>query len=545
MTNTASTMPLMNTMNTMNTMQNTFPPTPSSLTPSSMDSGLIQQHMYGQQSKEHPSVPRLDLPLHQIDPETLQKAHHQLASQLEYYRHLQIMHKQRIRDIELLHHQQQMQQNQCKVDMSSSTSSFHYVKRYQLVQRMLHIQKMHHAQQIQKIQYMQRLNNLQQLLPQALDINTPASPVSPTSPSSSPSPSFPSDVPRTSSDLAHKQSNLDPNTIHIPIQNTSRPIALRELLTGALPHSPHSSAVTESLGGAGAVPRQRGVPELTKITLPSIDQIRKQRHQRLKCQMRLRQAAASASASNSTFLRKHQNQQQQQQMHERMQDLDPISMLASAAQVVEEQGQRDQGVEYNPPNATPKNGSLDVTCVTLDTTMTAFSPQMGVSTSNNNNNNNNNINNCTTCNNSNNNKNNDNNTPQMHTPCSALSIGMNNNNNNKNNDTNIHAITHQSASRSLARKMQSAVWTSSITSIVPRTRADLHYKCQLRHNMALQQHLIQDHTNRYRIYQAFCLLQRAREAQALDELQTMRKKQHQTLAWVQALRQAPELEIPQ
>ncbi|KAF9962924.1 hypothetical protein BGZ70_007796 [Mortierella alpina] len=98
---------------------------------------------------------------------------------------------------------------------------------------------------------------------------------------------------------------------------------------------------------------------------------------------------------------------------------------------------------------------------------------------------------------------------------------------------------------SLARQESAVVWTSSTTSIVPRPQADLQYKRQLRHSMALQQHMIQEHTHRYRIFQAFCLLQRAREAQALDELQSHKRRQLQTLAWVEALRRSKELEIPQ
>ncbi|KAG0199665.1 hypothetical protein BGX28_007102 [Mortierella sp. GBA30] len=97
----------------------------------------------------------------------------------------------------------------------------------------------------------------------------------------------------------------------------------------------------------------------------------------------------------------------------------------------------------------------------------------------------------------------------------------------------------------VTRHERASVWTSSTTSIVPRPKADVQYKRQLRHSMALQQHMIQEHTHRYRIFQAFCLLQRAREAQALDEIQTQKRRQLQTLAWVEALRQSKELEIPQ
>ncbi|KAF9114033.1 hypothetical protein BGX27_000301 [Mortierella sp. AM989] len=105
--------------------------------------------------------------------------------------------------------------------------------------------------------------------------------------------------------------------------------------------------------------------------------------------------------------------------------------------------------------------------------------------------------------------------------------------------------TPASPTRENAKQVRASVWTSSTTSVVPRSLADLEYKRQLRHSMALQQHMIQDHTHRYRIFQAFCLLQRAREAQALDEVQAQKRKQLQTLAWVEALRKSKELEIPQ
>ncbi|KAG0343778.1 hypothetical protein BG005_002197, partial [Podila minutissima] len=512
-----------------------FPTTPSPLhTPSSsserlLESSLIQRQQHEQQLRDQ--LARADHPLHQTNPESLQKSHQQLASQLEYYRQLQIMHKQRARDIEMLHQQQQQQ----------SMSTFHCIKRYQLVQRMLQVQKMHHAQQIQKIQYMQRLNSLQQQLPHAMDMNSPPSP-------SSTLVHTPSEMPRDSGDLA--KLDIDSNTIHIPVQ-TTRPVAFQELLTGALPHSP------QSLMSNGTVSRNTLVPELTRITLPSLDQIRKQRQQRLKYQHRLRQSAASA--------RKREEQQQPQKRSlsssssssdvTMLQISSPTTLssvsghsqhqpLASGIEMQKPQeqeqgeGERHQGEHrsyyYSPPKPTPKNGSSPKTpsyphasvdvmpslCATIPAmTLGNFSLHHNIAHSKPCNNNNNNIQNLQNFQNIQNFQNNN--------------SSCNNNNNNNSSTSNF------------AKQIQASVWTSSITSIVPRSRADLHYKRQMRHNMALQQHMIQDHTNRYRIYQAFCLLQRAREAQALDELQTQRKKQQQTLAWVQALRQASELEIPQ
>ncbi|KAG0250657.1 hypothetical protein DFQ27_009279 [Actinomortierella ambigua] len=77
-----------------------------------------------------------------------------------------------------------------------------------------------------------------------------------------------------------------------------------------------------------------------------------------------------------------------------------------------------------------------------------------------------------------------------------------------------------------------------------KTKAELAYKKQLVRQQSLQHHMIQDHTNRYRIYQAYCLMQRAREAQAMDELKVIELKQVQTRAWVESLRCQVELEVP-
>ncbi|KAG0341715.1 hypothetical protein BG000_008276 [Podila horticola] len=477
--------------------------TPSSSSERLLESSLIQRQQHEQQLRDQ--LARADHPLHQTNPESLQKSHQQLASQLEYYRHLQIMHKQRARDIEMLHQQQQQQ----------SMSTFHCIKRYQLVQRMLQVQKMHHAQQIQKIQYMQRLNSLQQQLPHAMNMSSPPSP-------SSTLVHTPSEMmPRDSGDLA--KLDIDSNTIHIPVQ-TTRPVAFQELLTGALPQSPHS------LMSNGAVPRNTRVPELTRITLPSLEQIRRQRQQRLKYQHRLRQSAASA--------RKREEEQQQKQCsvssssssssdvtmlqmsspatvssvssHSQQQPLACETELQNPQEQEQGEGEGHQGKHrsyyYSPPKPTPKNGSSP---------MTPSYPHASVDV--------------------------------MHSPCATIPAMT-----SGNFSLHHNKIAHSKPStpvdnntHTFAKQIQASVWTSSITSIVPRSRADLHYKRQMRHNMALQQHMIQDHTNRYRIYQAFCLLQRAREAQALDELQIQRKKQQQTLAWVQALRQASELEIPQ
>ncbi|KAF9204777.1 hypothetical protein BGZ49_004874 [Haplosporangium sp. Z 27] len=333
-------------------------------------SSFAQHQEYQKQMRQ--KLLQSDHPLHHPSPESAQQHYQHLASQLEYYRQLQIMHCQRVRDVELLHQQQQQLQQQ-------QQQPFHVLKRFQIAQRMLQMQKLYHAQQIQKIQYLQKINRLQ-VLPsnshQAETISEKAGCV-------------------TEDDIAKLE--IDPNTIHIPVRSASRPrLDLQEMLG--------TGRDTSLLS-----PTTSGVQELARIVLPSPDQIRKLRRQRLKHQVRLRQTTSESKAKT---------------------------------------------LQISTP---PKCGE----------------------------------------------------------------------------------------SVQLAKQIQATVWTSSTTSVVSRSNADLQYKRQLRHSMALQQHMIQDHTHRYRIFQAFCLLQRAREAQALDEVQIQKRKQLQTLAWVEALRKSKELEVPQ
>ncbi|KAF9345506.1 hypothetical protein BGX34_004695 [Mortierella sp. NVP85] len=340
-----------------------------------------------------------DHPLHLPSPETDRYQHH-LALQLEYYKQLQIMHCQRVRDIELLHLQQQRLHH---------PQSLQNVKRFQLAQRMLQMQQLFHAQQIQKIQYLQKINRLQRPAPAEAEHSAP---------------------PRldhvSEEDLAKLE--IDPNTIHLPVRPASRPrVELQEILGSASRHLPSA--------------RQCRVQELSRIVLPSPDQIRKLRHQRLKCQARLRQAAMKVKAP----------------LHQP----DTTPDVASGRMCPEAEP------------ASPSSPSSSTSSLTL---------------------------------------------PSSSPPSREAQV---------------------------RKQVQTTVWTSSTTSVLTRSKADLQYKSQLRHSMALQQHMIQDHTHRYRIFQAFCLLQRAREAQALDELQTQQRRQLQTLAWVEALRNSKELEIPQ
>ncbi|KAF9981752.1 hypothetical protein BGZ65_003615 [Modicella reniformis] len=365
---------------------------------------------YQQQMCKQPS--EADHSSYLSSPESAQRYQQQLALQLEYYKQLQIMHCQRARDIELLHLQQQQLQQQ-------QPQSLQMVKKFQLAQGMLQMQQVFHAQQIQKIQYLQKMNHLQR----------PSTPVAEAE-------QLPSQRGDSVSEEDIARLEIDPNTLHIPTKPSSRSrLDLQQFLgTTGNPHVPSSSS------------RRSRVQELSRIVLPSPDQIRRLRHQRLKHQARLRQLAAVKAKAV------HQ--------HQPCATVDTATNVGGTAD--DDNGSQLKDQEMS-PSATLK------------------------------------------------------------TPSSLIT-------------TKVSQITKQ---------VQATVWTSSTTSVMTRSKADLQYKKQLRHNMALQQHMIQDHTHRYRIFQAFCLLQRAREAQALDELQTQKRRQLQTLAWVEALRNSKELEIPQ
>ncbi|KAG0215167.1 hypothetical protein BGX33_001399 [Mortierella sp. NVP41] len=384
-----------------------------------------QAHHHGQQWQQNKLSPRL------AHPHPQQQQQHQqrpLASQLEYFRQLQIMHCQRERDIEQLYRQHQILQQQ-QQDRPPS----HAIQRGLLAQRMIQLQRLFQAQQIQRMQAMHKLGR-----------------AAPSSPSPSPSPSSqnnnngngnssngllgtapefgsgvqPPTESRVETGLA-KTPEDDPNTIHLP--------------------------TTASF-------KRTSVPELAKIVLPSPAQIRKQRQQRLKYQARLRQAASAAAAKASTTA---------------------TATAAAAATMSMLVSPPASPSPYSTPEFPPTT-----TITSLATTTTS---------------------------------------PKESTIAAS-----------------VQAVA--------VPKVQPAVWTSSTTSLVPRSKADLQYRRQLRHRLVIQQHLIQDHTHRYRLFQAFCLLQRAQAAQAMEEVQTQRQRQLHTVAWVQSLRefQSKELlEIPQ
>ncbi|KAF9172624.1 hypothetical protein BGX21_008543 [Mortierella sp. AD011] len=203
-----------------------------------------------------------DHPLHHPSPESAQRHYQQLASQLEYYRQLQIMHCQRVRDVELLHQQQQQLQQQ-------QPQPFHVIKRFQIAQRMLQMQKLYHAQQIQKIQYLQKISRLQ-----GMPSNSNQAEATPV---------------KTADNLTEEdivKLEIDPNTIHIPVRVASRPrLDLQEIL-GTARDAPLLS------------PTKSGIQELARIVLPSPGQIRKLRRQRLKHQARLRQAITESKAKS-------------------------------------------------------------------------------------------------------------------------------------------------------------------------------------------------------------------------------------------------------
>ncbi|KAG0254809.1 hypothetical protein BG011_005515 [Mortierella polycephala] len=341
--------------------------------------------------QEHRQQMRIDLvnPNHSFRPSSLElneRHGQQLVSQLEYYRQLQVMHCQRVRDIELLHlqHQKQYQHqhHQHQYQYHHQEQPLHLIKRFHLAQRMQQAQALHRAHQIQKIRYLQEIGRLQR----------PAG-----------------SSPVTGSSCAHEmeRGDLDRVDIHSSAKNpTPHRLILRDILgTSQIPASRHR------------------FPELARIALPSLDQIRKRRHHRFKCQARLRQPTATA-----------------------------VTTIRGSRPV----GNKDR-------------------------------------------------------------------TPVPLLPLTATGIG----------------------SSAMSEQIPAAARSYSTTSFVPRPKAETAYKYQLCHRMAMQQQMVQEHTHRFRIFQAICLLQRARGAQVLDDLHTRKNRQLQTLAWVEALRQSKELEVPQ
>ncbi|KAF9145794.1 hypothetical protein BGX30_006850 [Mortierella sp. GBA39] len=427
-----------------------------------------------------------------------------LTPQLDYYRQLQIMHCQRERDIEQLYRQHQIFQQHPQVQQQQQQQQqdrppSHAIQRGLLAQRMLQLQRLFQAQQIQKMQAMHKRGHAAVPTSSAPALSPSSTPSF--SPSPSPSSSYPSngllgiaapesgfvqmssesEQSRAETGLAQQQpeenrmtKNHDPNTIHLP-STTSRP-------------SP-------------TVKKASSVPELAQIVLPSLDQIRKQRQQRLKFQARLRQAASAAAAKTMAVSSPKAT---------------PKRTTADGVQ-----GQSTMLMPASPP-ASPSPYSTLTPNFSTPAPQQQHSPSFAITTTN---------------------------TMTVTTaaPLSPVTPTMTTPKESTFSSSLSPSVPEQPVNLGVP-KVQPAVWTSSTTSLVARSKADLAYRRQLRLQHAIQQHLIQDHTHRYRLFQAFCLLQRAQAAQAMDEVQTQRQRQLQTVAWVQALRQSQslsQLEIPQ
>ncbi|KAF9304256.1 hypothetical protein BGZ91_008959, partial [Linnemannia elongata] len=349
----------------------------------------------------------------------------------------------------------------------------HAIQRGLLAQRMLQLQRLFQAQQIQRMQAMHKMGRATVLAgASSAQVPPPSS-----SPSSSPSPSpssfsfssngllgtaapesasvqvsSESEQSRAEAGLAQQQPEENkmtkihgPNTIHLPSTTTTHPTPK---------HKKTSS-----------------VPELAQIVLPSPDQIRKQRQQRLKFQARLRQAASTAAKTLTVSSPK-------------------ATSKGTTAYGV--QGQSTMLMPVSPP-ASPSPYSTSTPDFSTPT------PQ------------------------------------QQHSPSFAITT------------TNSMTVTTAAPLSPVTPTMPTPKESTFSSSHSP-SKADLAYRRQLRLQLAIQQHLIQDHTHRYRLFQAFCLLQRAQAAQAMEEVQTHRERQLHTVAWVQALRQSQalsQLEIPQ
>ncbi|KAG0312294.1 hypothetical protein BGZ97_011298 [Linnemannia gamsii] len=423
---------------------------------------------------------------HHYNQQQQQKQQTPLTSQLDYYRQIQIMHCQRERDIEQLYRQHQnFQHQQQQQQQLQDRPPSHAIQRGLLAQRMLQLQRLFQAQQFQRMQAMHKMGHA------GPSASSPSSPSpSPSSPSTSSNgllgiAASKSGTQKMSSErgtetgVAQQQQpeekNHDPNTIHLA-----------------------TTATTPSFSPA-ATKKTISVPELAKIVLPSPDQIRKKRQQRLKYQARLRQAAAASAATKAK----------------------PIQATSQGMAITTANGVQQQSTTMMMPVSPPASPSPFSTPKFTPTTphspsFASFSRPLTATTN-------------------------------IAVTVDAAAVPLS-------PMTPTMPSTPKDSPFPLASvplpppKVQPAAWTSSTTSLVHRSKADLQYRRQLRHRLAIQQHLIQDHTHRYRLFQAFCLLQRAQAAQAMEEVQTQRQRQLHTVAWVHALRQSQslsQLEVPQ
>lgn len=426
-----------------------------------------------------------------------------LTSQLDYYRQLQIMHCQRERDIEQLYRQHQIfqQHHQVQQKQQQDRPPSHAIQRGLLAQRMHQLQRLFQAQQIQRMQAMHKMGRA--AVPAGAS-SAPAPSPSPL-PSSSPSPS-PSSFSSSSNGLLGIAA---PESGSVQMSSESERSRVEAGLAQQLPeennknHDPntiHLPSTTTKTTRASPIIKKKtsSVPDLAQIVLPSPDQIRKQRQQRLKFQARLRQAASAAAKTMTVSSPK----------------ATPKGTTANGVQ-----GQSTMPMPVSPP-ASPSPYSTSTPDFSIPTPQQQHSPSFAIKTTN---------------------------TMTVTTaaPLTPVTPTM---------TTPKESTFPPSHSPSVPLQLpanggvQPAVWTSSTTSLVARSKADLAYRRQLRLQLAIQQHLIQDHTHRYRLFQAFCLLQRAQAAQAMEEVQTQRQRQLHTVAWVQALRQSQslsQLEIPQ
>ncbi|KAF8933813.1 hypothetical protein BGZ47_010690 [Haplosporangium gracile] len=422
-----------------------------------------------------------------------------LTSQLDYYRQLQIMHCQRERDIEQLYRQHQIFQQHHQVQQHQQQQQdrppSHAIQRGLFAQRMLQLQRLFQAQQIQRMQAMHKVDR-------AAGVASSSAPV-PSSPWSSPSSS-----PSSSSSLSTSNHGLlGTAALESRAQQQLSSGSESRAETGLAQQQPeeidlntiHLAAATTTTTTPSSAPikKIRSVPELTKIVLPSPDQIRKQRQQRLKYQARLRQAASAASAAKTRA----------------------VSSAKATPERTTADGVQQATMPVSPP-ASPSPYSISTPDFTTPTPQ-RHSPSFAITTTN---------------------------TMTVITgPLSPVTPTMTTTPKESSFPSSLSSSVSLPANDGVP-KVQPAVWTSSTTSLVARSKADLQYRRQLRHRLAIQQHQIQDHTHRYRLFQAFCLLQRAQAAQAMEEVQTQRQRQLHTVAWVQALRQSQslsQLEIPQ
>ncbi|KAG0241075.1 hypothetical protein BGW41_006412 [Actinomortierella wolfii] len=442
-----------------------------------------------------------------------EKRQKQLASQLQYLHQLDKMHRQRIRDIQLLHEQQQLfasphHRLTRRHKTPGSTNRLYHDSGSPLQESFIHLQQSpQHKIPLSSSQ----INNQQQ---PAAGTFTPSAPAQPTAAQAAGAWSEEQEPPRPDhyvrrfqlaqrmlqiQQMIHTQRIQQLHHLHklskvqqnhqqqsIPELNVSKPSTPT---TSSMPSSPtmtnnstvvvlcHDNSEANNAQNENNISspaeesrKTSSANGVMRITLPNIDTIRKQRRQRLKAQVRLRQAAAERALKAKADSAENTNEGGDSRSLVKEEAASAVNTLVGSATSGTLSDKTEEAIKSSP-------------------LLSLYAPYL---------------------------------TPPL-TPAQLRQ------NSKKSSTSEDAALRLSDCSISRARL---------------KTKAELAYKKQLVRQQSLQHHMIQDHTNRYRIYQAYCLLQRAREAQAMDELKAIELKRAQTRAWVESLRSQVDLEAP-